>query len=302
VVAASLNMTRKLLVAGQRWLVVFPEGQTIWQNSTLVPFQQGVFQLAFKAYEDARKVDDAASLRCVPMAIKYVYLEDMHAEIDASLTRLEEHLSIAHDDKPTRYARLRHIAEAVIVANEKSRRVTPDADASMNDRIQQLKEVAIARLEQQLEITPNARQSLLDRVRTLFNTVDRLVAAEPPGSRYDQQLATERQRVATTFYDDLWRVLQLVAIYDGYVGEDMTVERFMDVLCLLEMEVIRERRIWGPRRALVKVGEPIDLRDRFDAYADNKRETVNAVTQELESAVRTMLAQLGEGAATVRDT
>ena len=50
----SFATTRELLAAGKRWLVIFPEGHTIGQNSTLAPFQEGVIQLAFKAYEDAR--------------------------------------------------------------------------------------------------------------------------------------------------------------------------------------------------------------------------------------------------------
>ncbi len=90
----SFAMTRELLAAGRRWLVIFPEGETVWQGSTVMPFQQGVFQLAFKAYEDALAADAAANLYCVPLAIKYVYERDMQAEIDASLERLERSLAI----------------------------------------------------------------------------------------------------------------------------------------------------------------------------------------------------------------
>ena len=79
-----------LLAAGDRWLVIFPEGQTIWQNSMVIPFQQGVLQLAFKGYQDACKTDAEAHLYCVPMAVKYVYLQNMEGEIDASLARIHQ--------------------------------------------------------------------------------------------------------------------------------------------------------------------------------------------------------------------
>ena len=65
----SFSMTRQLLAEGKRWLVIFPEGQAIWQNSTIVPFQPCVFQLAFKSLEDAKKTDEQAHLVCIPMAI-----------------------------------------------------------------------------------------------------------------------------------------------------------------------------------------------------------------------------------------
>lgn len=290
----SFSMTRKLLAAGERWLVIFPEGQTIWQNSTVIPFQQGVIQLAFKAYEDATETNKDAHLYCIPMAIKYVYLKDMHEEIDASLARLESKLPIPEESQPlSRYARLRRIGEAVLVANERAQKITPSSQSDLNDRIQSLKVNVISRLEQQLGVTSSERHTLLDRIRTLFNTIDRTVYEEPPASDYEQRLAAEHQQFARSLYEDLWRLLQFVAIHDGYVKESMTFERFMDVLCLLEMEVFKQRRIWGPRKACVKVGEPIDLKDRASKYRVDKRETFQEVTMALESSVRDMLEAMG---------
>jgi hypothetical protein len=251
----SFQMTRQLLASGKRWLVIFPEGQTVWQNSTVIPFQQGVIQLAFKAYEDAAKKEKDSSLFCIPIAIKYVYLEDMHDEIDASLARLESKLFASEDlERLPRYDRLRRVAEAVLAANEKIHGVAPDAASSMNDRIQNMKECIVSRLEQQLEVTAPKGRVLLDRVRTLFNTVDPIVHEEPEASDYERQLALERQQAVRNLYDDLWRVLQFVAIYDGYVSESMTVDRFMDVLCLLEMEVFNERRMWARERRASRSG------------------------------------------------
>jgi len=127
------------------------------------------------------------------------------------------------------------------------------------------------------------------------------VNEEPEGSEYEKQLAIERQQLASDLYEDLWRLLQFVSIHDGYVAESMTFERFLDVLCLLEMEVFRERRIWGPRKALIKVGEPIDLRDRAESYRADKRAAVREVTLELESSVCKMLESLGAGCREVDD-
>ena len=83
-----------------------------------------------------------------------------------------------------------------------------------------------------------------------------------------------------------------MAIYENYVRELMTVERFMDVLCLLEMEVFGERRMWGPRQAILKVGAPVDLRDHFAAYLDAKRRTIHEVSMGLEAQVRDTLREL----------
>jgi 1-acyl-sn-glycerol-3-phosphate acyltransferase len=210
---SSFSMTRKLLAAGKRWLVIFPEGQTIWQNSMVIPFQQGVIQLAFKGFEDAARESADAHLRCIPIAIKYVYSEDMHGEIDASLSRLESKLSIS--EKPgtlTRYGRLRRVAESVLTAMEKTHELAPSPDSDMNQRIANLKEHAVSGLEHQLGLKSNDRQTLLDRIRALFNAVDRIVYEEPTGSEYEQQLFGERQRAVSEHYEDLWRLLQFVSI------------------------------------------------------------------------------------------
>jgi len=162
----------------------------------------------------------------------------------------------------------------------------------MNERILILKDRVLSQLEGQLGIMPVTGQPPLDRVRAVFNAVDRIGEPEPAASEYEQQLALERQHAAREFYHDLWRALRFVAIYDGYVGESMNVERFMDVLGLLELEVFKRRRVWGPRKVCVQVAEPIDLKDHFSSYISDKRGTIKHVAAMLESAVRQMLDAL----------
>jgi hypothetical protein len=111
-----------------------------------------------------------------------------------------------------------------------------------------------------------------------------------------------RQQAAREFYHDLDRALRFVAIYDGYVAESMNVERFMDVLGLLELEVFQRRTTWGPRKACVEVGEPINLRDHFAAYQADKRGTVKQVAATLEATVRRMLDALEPQCGTLRLT
>jgi 1-acyl-sn-glycerol-3-phosphate acyltransferase len=309
----SFAMTRQLLAAGKRPLVIFPEGHAILQNSTLAPFQEGVIQLAFKAYEDARAADPRADLHCIPMAIKYIYLNDMQQAIEDSLNKLEKALTpstasgLAPAAPTSRYVRLRLIAEAVLIANEKAHAITspqpsPQSPAlSMDARIQNLKSFVTSKYERQLGITPTDRQSLLDRIRTLFNAVDRIIHDESPTSEYEQRLAAERQQMARALYDDLWRLLQFVAIYDGYVRESMTVERFMDVLGLLELEVFQTRRVWGPRKAVIKLGQPINLKDHAESYDKNRREVIQHVNAALESSVRKDLEAMETACSVVRE-
>jgi len=135
-------------------------------------------------------------------------------------------------------------------------------------------------------------QPLLDRIRDLFNAVDQIVYSEAEGPEYERQLHHRRQEAARGLYDDLWRVLHFVALYDGYVRETLTAERFLDVLRLLELEVFGQKRIRGPRKALVKIGQPLNLMPYFPRYQSDKRATLQEVTTSLESSVRQLLAEL----------
>jgi hypothetical protein len=162
-----------------------------------------------------------------------------------------------------------------------------------------MKELVISDMERRLGLTPAPGQELLARVRALFNAVDRIVFDEHAESEYESELLAERQREAAALYDELWRLNRVVGIYDGYVRETMSVERFLDVLGLLEIEVFKKRHIWGPRRARVKVGEPLDLAESADAYRIDRRATVAEVTLALENSVRAMLEDLGTDCQTV---
>jgi hypothetical protein len=303
----SFATTRQLLAEGRRWLVIFPEGHAIGQNSTLAPFQEGVIQLAFKGYEDARASDAEAHLHCVPVAIKYVYLRDMHHAVDESLAKLESVLLLKTPRPESPYSRLRRIAESVLIANEAAHGIKPPvansaSDAtSFDDRIQNLKSHVTSNYERQLGITPSPRQSLLDRIRALFNAVDRIVHDQSPGSEYEKRLAAEQQQMARALYDDLWRLQQFVAIYDGYVRESMTIERFLDVLGLLELELFQTRRTWGPRKAIIRVGQPIDLKDHATAYESDRRATTQQITAMLECDVRQKLESMEAACSLVRE-
>ncbi len=286
----SFRMTRQLLGEGKGWLVIFPEGTACGQNDTVMPFHQGTAQFAFWAYEDLAKEGELPPIYFVPIAIIYVYLRDMHREIDRSLRRLEREVLPASSLQPSNlYHRLRSVGEAVLSANEKEHNVRPRKEASLEERIQHMKELIVSRVASALGISPPADRPLLDRIRELLNAIDQLVYHEHEGRDYERRLHQIHQQEVRGFFDDVSRVLRFVALHDGYVRETLTAERFLDVLALLEHEVFGRRRNWGPKKALVKVGEPLNLIQYYQRYKNDKRGTLQEVTAALESSVRQML-------------
>lgn len=290
----SFRKSRELLTAGERWLVMFPEGEACGQNDTVMPFQEGIAHMAFWAMEELAKRGESPPLYVVPVALRYGYDHDIRPELDQSLARLERKLNLhpaTRDREPhALYDRLRQVGEAVVATVEKEHGLRPTKEDSLDDRVQRLKEHLVARVASVLGVKLRAGESLLDRVRALFNAADRLMYEEPAGSEYERDLHRRRQQEVRPLYDDLERVLRFVATYDGYVRESMAPERFAEVLIRLEWEVFGKERCLAPRQVKVEVGEPLDLAEHGDAYRGDKRNAVTGVTMQLESAVRLLLA------------
>lgn len=180
----------------------------------------------------------------------------------------------------------------MLSANEREHNVRPRTEASLNERVQHMKELIVSRVASALGVSPSADRPLLDRIRELFNAIDQVVYSEPEGPDYERKLHQMRQQEVRGLYDDLSRVLRFVAIHDGYVRETLTAERFLDVLGLLEDEVFGRRRNWGPKKALVKVGKPLNLIQYYQRYKCDKRDTLQEITIALEASVRQMLNEL----------
>jgi hypothetical protein len=56
--------------------------------------------------------------------------------------------------------------------------------------------------------------------------------------------------------------------------------------------VFGRRRFWGQRKAIIKVGEPVEVNGYAEQYRINKRETFQAIAGSLEANVREMVLEL----------
>ncbi|MCC7479331.1 1-acyl-sn-glycerol-3-phosphate acyltransferase [bacterium] len=299
----ALKMTRELLVRGERFLVLFPEGEVCWQNDVLLPFQQGAAQMAFWALDDLAKqqgADKLPPLYFIPLAVKYFYGKDMSAEIEASLARLERQLGISRTDaqqaRPqldARYARLMAIGECVVAGNEKRYGLKPAADSGIEARIAALREKILGRIADSLGVRQNPAEPLRDRIRALFNAIDNVITAGSEEGGYAGRLSQAQQDEAERLTHELWRVMHFIAVQGDYVGRLPSPERYLDTLGRLELEVFRRQRLWGPRVARVKAGSLLDLRDYYAQYCSDKRGALAALTAELEQRVKAALDSLG---------
>jgi len=293
--------TRELLVKGERWLVLFPEGEVCWHSELLMPLQPGVAQFGFWALEDLSKSGKTPPLYFVPVAIRFLFAADVRPAIDRSLGRLEHKLRLEPSPSLPRYDRLRRIGEAVLAKNEARYGVKPAPEATLNQRIQEAKELIVSRIAAAVGVPQDRNVPVLERVRELFNALDRVVHENYGEGAYEHQVRSLTPQETQTLYSELYRMLHIIAFQDGYVKQTLSAERFYDVLGQLEWEVFRRRSYWGPRRVKVKVGEPINLTEKLGAYRQNKRVAREEVMREIEQSLRVRLVELSAASRSIQD-
>ncbi len=294
----SFKMTKKVLSEGKKKLVLFPEGEISRQNDTLMPLESGAAQLTFWAVEELAKQAAGAGIEpvyVIPMALKYTYPKDIQSGLKRTLSVLEENLGIKPDDDSC-YHRLRKVSAKLLETLEKEYSMKPDGE-DLNDRVAKLRQSILTNVSHQLQVALPTNVRQLEMVRVLRNHIDDFIyAPEVDFSEYEKKIHDERAATLRGFYADLDRVVNFIAIYDGYLKEQLTQERFGDILDRLEREILRSREpsFRGSRVTLLDVGEPINLSERYADYKSAKKATVAKVTDEIFSQVSGMLTKLDQ--------
>lgn len=284
----SMVTTAKLMGQPETQLVIFPEGGCSFQNDTVMPFRSGAIQIGLQTLSrQAKQNQPLNNLLVVPVSLKYRYSGNMVRAIERSLGRLEQalHLPTTGDY----YQRLRVVAEQVLLHCEADYQLPMAPGANWNQRISALKTEVLNRCEAQLELPPLPQESDRERVYRIYQAME---------TRRTTLLADGRDGWQVMLRS-MSRVLNFDAIYDGYVAEKPTPERFLDTVVRLEREVfqIDQPASKGHRQAFVRVGMPVYLQDYQDAYLQQRSQTVTQLTQQMQQTVQQNLNVLSEAIA-----
>lgn len=291
----SMDHTIDLLCQGKKKLVIFPEGEISWQNDELMPLEKGIPQMAFwaqkKLLDDTKSPDVAKSIYILPTAMKYFYTEDIRPNLWETIRRIERHLNIKSDETMSMIACLRAIAEACLSDMARVYKVRLPEEASLSERIDTMRSTILAEMADQLGISLSAKQSQLHLVREIRNALDRIPVLEGV-SDYQKQLRIEQTK---HYYANLERVVNFIAMTDGYISRRPTQERVSHVLDRLEMDLfdLEQPPIRGKREAWISVSEePICILDSWDAYKAKRKATLQAITDDMSNQISRMLSDM----------
>jgi hypothetical protein len=220
----------------------------------------------------------------VPVSLKYRYTGDMTVAIAQALTRLEQALDLP--PKGDFYPRLRIIAAQLLRRYEQEYGLNAPPEANWNQRIAALKTQALQQCELRLGLTSATGEPDRERVYRIRHAL------------------SMRQNTLLPDGTDGWdvirktslRMLNFDAICDGYVAAHPTPERFLDTLVRFEREVfeIDQPLPKGHRHAVLQVGDPVNLKDYFPDYIQDRSRTVNKLLHQLQHTMQKNLNELAE--------
>ena len=276
---ASIVQTLKIIQQPQSKLVIFPEGGCSYQNDTVIPFRSGGIELAFKALEKLAKQGTVPDLYLVPTSIKYWYHGDRDLQIEQSLEELETALNLERKQNDF-YLRLRNISAKILNNLEAEYKITPKPDEDWNQRIKILKQQLLQYCEQQLNITPATQLPNRERVYKIQALLEDLQQ-----SGLESNIDYQHLELTTV------RLLNFDAIYDGYVADKPTKERFIATIDRLEREVfnIPRPKPKGIREVEVKIAPPINLKDYWQNNQNERAIAVKELTRIVQQQVQANL-------------
>jgi hypothetical protein len=287
------EFARNVLIQGRYDLLMFPEGEVYLLNDLVMQLKPGVARLALEAANELARRRVNRQLWIVPVAIKYRYIGDIRPALESLTQRLEAHTWGKSHSGPL-YARIVELGMARLTVFEQLHGLEATPGEELFARIQRLRHHLLSRLE--LRYVGHVRNGLdFDRARKLMIHIQgSLLAARSIGGSGVHEGYVDRSMNADD--DPLLKDLEAaklcarsVGFQDDYLLQDPTPERMAETLVKLEREIVgTETRIFGKRRAIIRVASPLDVREflRDQASSSIDDDTVESLVVRVQEALQ----------------
>lgn len=281
----------EILAAGQNPLVVFPEGEIHHLGDRVTSLREGALALATTA---ARRASArGATVWLVPLAIKYRYTSPETAipALHDALDTLERRANWRVDRDRPLLSRIYRYAEAMMAVKEVEH-FGAARSGPLPGRLDALREHLLTRIEARW--LPGSRRSTAsadvpERVKEIRRACLAALAA-PDATEADR-------RLARADLDDAFVAFQTFSYPGDYLHAVPTVERAAETIMKFEEDFLGHHEVTphAPRRAILRVGEPIDIAARLASFA-RPRLAATTLTAELEQQIQQLLDAIGPGA------
>jgi 1-acyl-sn-glycerol-3-phosphate acyltransferase len=244
----ALKCAIQITAEAKRPLVLFPEGVISRHNDRLNPLMEGTAMIARSA---AKQRAAAGGGRVVvhPVAVRYVFEGDFAATVDPMLADIERRLTWKTQSELPMVERVIKIGGALLALKETEFFGAPRS-GGFSDRIQPLIDHLLSPIEEQW-IKGRRETGVVARVKALRSALlPDLVA----GSLTEADTEKRWDLLARLY------LAQQLAFYPAsYFQPEPTAERILETVERFEEDMTDSVRTVSPIRALVDVGEAIEV-------------------------------------------
>lgn len=279
----------ELLAAGERPLVIFPEGIITRGNDRLGMLNDGLAFIARTAAKQLKKEGNGGRVAVIPIAIRYRFEGELLKSIGPVIDSIEQRLTWQPRPEVPIQDRLYRIGQALVALKELEV-LGEIRQGTLADRLSHLITAILEPLEQEWKVKVRDLDVPL-RVRTLRAAIlPEMIESEMPEA--------ERARRWAQF-ERLYLAQQLSLYPAGYLDEGAGADRILETVERLEEDLTDRATIHRPMRATVTVCEPVDLREGEANPADVMKEVRARIE---ETLARTVPASMPPGGSLVRQT
>jgi 1-acyl-sn-glycerol-3-phosphate acyltransferase len=276
----------EILTAGDYALNIFPEGNVYLTNDRVTPFLDGTAFIALKAQQNLEDAD----IRIVPISLKFTHLTTPRKTVTDRLIQLgadSDYLfpkGSTADPVKSIFGLGQHILTRFLTRHGFEKEMT-DSDRNVYDTLKHFADTLATNLESALQLPVPKEGGLVDRIRKIRSTIHQIRTGPDGASRHEIDGLAEQAILALRIHGYLDPYLSIHPTIDRY---DETVERVAEDFYSKAMPRT------GPRRAIVEIHAPIDVRQHLETAGGKLKNAVGSLTRTMESAVQTGVNRINE--------
>lgn len=278
----ALKTAMQVTAEAERPLVIFPEGVISRHNDRLNHLMEGTALMARGAAKQRAALTPPGRVVVHPVAIRYLFDGDVATAILPVLRDIEHRLTWPSQEQLSLKERIAKIGGALLSLKEIEYFGTPQA-GEIEQRLQRLIDRILVPLEDEW-VKGRREKEIVGRVKLLRIAIVPEMAA---GTLPEAELQRRWRHLA-----DMYLAQQLSCYPPDYLAADPTPERFLETVERFEEDLTDRARIHAPMRAIVEIGDAIEVTAERARGADGDP-VMTAIREQLE----TMLARSARPAA-----
>jgi hypothetical protein len=271
----ALKTAMQVTAEAERPLVIFPEGVISRHNDKLNHLMEGTALMARGAAKQRAAATPPGKVVVHPVAIRYVFDGDVQQTVLPVLRDIEHRLTWRAQDHLPLIERIGKVGVALLALKEVEYMGAPQA-GTIAERLQGLIDRLLVPLETEW-VKGRREKEIVGRVKLLRTAI---VPEMVNGGLSEAELQRRWRHLA-----DMYLAQQLSLYPPDYLAADPTPERILETVERFEEDLTDFARPHSPMRAVVEIGEAIEVPPERARGADGDPLMI-AIREQLE----TMLA------------